>query len=49
LAGNDFLLNLDEGAAGAAGREQDIGDEIAFDVVGLAGLEAFEELEAVWN
>jgi hypothetical protein len=50
LAGNDFLLNLDQGAAGAAGGEQDIGDEIALDVVGLTGFETLEELEAGrWN
>ena len=50
MAGNDFLLNLDQGAAGAAGGEQDIGDEIALDVVGLTGFETLEELEAGrWN
>jgi hypothetical protein len=50
LAGNDFLLNLDQGAAGAAGGEQDIGDEITLDVVGLTGFETLEELEAGrWN
>jgi hypothetical protein len=50
LAGNDFLLNLDQGAAGAAGGEQDIGDEIALDVIGLTGFETLEELEAGrWN
>ncbi len=50
LTGDDFLLNLDQGAAGAAGGEQDIGDEIALDVVGLTGFETLEELEAGrWN
>jgi hypothetical protein len=50
LAGNDFLLNLDQRAAGAAGGEQNISDEIALDVVGLAGFETLEELEAGrWN
>jgi hypothetical protein len=50
LAGNDFLLNLDQRAAGAAGGEQDIGDEIALDIVGLTGFETLEELETGrWN
>jgi hypothetical protein len=46
LARNDLLLNLDQRAAGAAGREQDVGDEVALDVVLLADLETLEELEA---
>jgi len=46
LTRNDLLLNLDQGAAGAAGGEQDVGDEIALDVVFLADFETLEELEA---
>lgn len=49
MAGNDFLLNLDQGAAGAASGEQDIGDEVALDVVLLAGFKTLEELETVRN
>jgi hypothetical protein len=46
LTSNDLLLNLDQRAAGAAGREHDIGEEVALDVVLLADLETLEELEA---
>lgn len=46
MASNDLLLDLDQGAAGAAGGEQDIGDEIALDVVLLADFETLKELEA---
>jgi hypothetical protein len=46
LTSNDFLLNLDERAAGAAGREHDIGEEVTLDVVLLADFETLEELEA---
>ena len=46
MTSNDFLLNLDERAAGAAGREHDIGEEVALDVVLLADFETLEELEA---
>jgi hypothetical protein len=49
LAGDDLLLNLDQGAAGAARREEDIGHEIALDVVLLADFETLEELEAGEN
>ena len=49
LASNDLLLDLDQRAAGAAGREQDIGDEITLDVVLLAGFETLEELETGQN
>jgi hypothetical protein len=43
LTSNDFLLNLDERAAGA---EHNIGEEIALNVVLLADFETLEELEA---
>jgi hypothetical protein len=46
LTSNDFLLNLDKRAAGAAGREHNIGEEVALDVVLLADFETLEELEA---
>lgn len=46
MTSNDFLLNLDERAAGAAGREHDIGEEVALDVVLLADFETLKELEA---
>jgi hypothetical protein len=46
LTCNDFLLNLNERAAAAAGREQNIGEEVALDVVLLADFETLEELQA---
>lgn len=49
MAGNDLLLDLDQGAAGAARREENVGHEIALDVVLLADFETLEELEAGEN
>lgn len=47
MTSNHLLLNLDQRAAGTACREKDIGDEIALDVVLLAGLVTLEELKAM--
>jgi hypothetical protein len=47
LTCNDFLLNLNKRAAAAAGREQNIGEEVALDVVLLADFETLEELETM--
>jgi hypothetical protein len=47
LTSDNLLLNLDQRAAGTECREEDIGDEIALDVVLLAGFVALEELKTM--
>jgi len=49
LTCDHLLLDLDQGAASAACGEEDVGHEIALDVVLLADFETLEELEACGN
>ena len=47
MTSNNLLLDLDQRAASTACREEDIGNEIALDVVLFAGLVTLEELETM--